>query len=303
MNLGVEFPSVSYREGPEKMIHLITAIERLGFDRIEIFDHVIMGYATSKREAPMYPSKMPIMESLTTLAFIAAHTSKIGIGTEVLVLPQRQPVLVAKQVQTLDTLSGGRMRLGVGVGWQESEYDMLEESFRNRGNRMDQCIKIIRSCLANEHISYKYEHYSSDEMAMEPKSPQGSTLPIWIGGMSEAAFRRVGELGDGWLANASEDNDFVQSAIASIRGHAEIAGRDPDELGWQMMLDVPPQDDRGRLFYRDMDMVKARATQIRDWGFDGISINATAVFQSGARRVDQIIDVLGNVHEALRKVT
>ena len=125
MKLCVEFPSVSYREGPENVIRLAKAIEDIGYDRLEIFDHVIMGYATESRAAPMYPSKMPIMEALTTLSFIAGNTSRIGLGTEVLVLPQRQPVLVAKQVQTIDTLSGGRMRLGIGVGGQESEYDML----------------------------------------------------------------------------------------------------------------------------------------------------------------------------------
>ena len=198
MKLCVEFPSVSYREGPENVIKLAKAIEDIGFDRLEIFDHVIMGYETPTRPAPMYPSKMPIMEALTTLAFIAGNTSRIGLGTEVLVLPQRQPVLVAKQVQTLDTLSGGRMRLGVGVGWQESEYDMLEESFTNRGRRMDDAVRVLRQCWRDETISYDLSHYTSDSMAMEPKSPQGGDLPLWIGGMSDAALKRAGELG--WTA-------------------------------------------------------------------------------------------------------
>lgn len=299
MKLCVEFPSVSFREGPEAMIHLAKAIEDIGFDRIEIFDHVIMGFETPTRPAPQYPSKMPIMEALVTLSFIAAHTSTIGLGTEVLVLPQRQPVLVAKQVSSLDVLSGGRMRLGVGVGWQESEYDMLEESFGNRGKRMDQCIKILRSCWRDESISYDYDHYSSDSMAMEPKSPQGRDLPIWVGGHSDAALKRVGELADGWLANAIVDSEVTKKSLAAIRGHAESAGRDPDSLGFQMMLDVPPTDDRGRQFYQEMDRVRSRADEVESWGFEYGAINATAIFQSGARSVEAIIDVLGNVHRAL----
>ncbi len=299
MKLCVEFPSVSYREGPENVIKLAKAIEDIGYDRLEIFDHVIMGFPTEMRAAPMYPSKMPIMEALITLAFIAGNTTRIGLGTEVLVLPQRQPVLVAKQVQTLDTLSGGRVRLGVGVGWQESEYDMLEESFTNRGRRMDDAIKILRQCWQDEVVSYSYKHYSADHMAMEPKSPQGGNLPIWVGGMSDAALERAGTLGDGWLANAIEDEAEALRSKALVLGCAEAAGKDRTSFGLQMMLDVPPRDDAGRFFYRDLDRVKARADQVEGWGFEYGSINATAIFQSGARSVDAIIDVLEQVHAAL----
>ncbi|MCY4129767.1 MAG: TIGR03619 family F420-dependent LLM class oxidoreductase [Gammaproteobacteria bacterium] len=299
MKLCVEFPSVSYREGPENVIRLAKAIEDIGYDRLEIFDHVIMGYPTESREPPMYPSKMPIMEALTTLAFIAGNTERIGLGTEVLVLPQRQPVLVAKQVQTIDTLSGGRMRLGIGVGWQESEYEMLEESFSNRGRRMDDAIEVLRTCWRDELISYEFDHYSAESMAMEPKSPQGSNLPVWVGGMSDPALARAGKLGDGWLANAIEDEVDALRSIALVLAGAESAGKDPDAFGLQMMLDVPPRDDAGRMFYRDLDRVKARAEQVEGWGFEYGSINATAIFQSGARSVDAIIDVLENVHRAL----
>ena len=299
MKLCVEFPSISYREGPEQMAKLAVAIEEIGYDRIEIFDHVIMGYETDDRPAPQYPSKMPIMEALITLSYIAANTKTIGLGTEVLVLPQRQPVLVAKQISTLDTLSGGRMRLGVGVGWQESEYEMLEETFNDRGKRMDQAIQVIRSCWRDEVINYDHKDYTSDAMAMEPKSPQGGDLPIWVGGMSDRALKRVAELGDGWLANAIVDDKVAQRSLASIRGYAEIAGRDPESIGLQMMLDVPPTDDRGRRFYQEMDQVKARAEQVQGWGFEYAAINATAIFQSGSRKVDEIIETLEAVHHAL----
>src|ERR1700712_67523 len=129
MKLSVEFPSVAYREGPAKVVALAQAIEAMGYDDLAMFDHVVMGYATDSRRAPMYPSQMPILEALITLGFVAAVTERIGLSTEVLVLPQRQATLVAKQASTLDTLSGGRMRLGVGVGWQEAEYVALGEEF------------------------------------------------------------------------------------------------------------------------------------------------------------------------------
>ena len=299
MKLSVEFPSVSYREGPEKVASLAREIEAMGYDQIDVFDHVIMGHATDVRPAPMYPPMMPILEALMLLSYVAANTKKIGLGTEVLVLPQRQPVLVAKQISTLDTLSGGRVRLGVGVGWQESEYEMLEESFTNRGVRMDQCINILRKCWASESISYEHSHYSSDAMAMEPKPPQAGDLPIWVGGTSDRALRRVGEVGDGWLATAIEDETTARTAVQSIKAYAEAAGRDPEQLGFQMMLDVPPRDAAGKAFYQDMDNVKRRANFVEDLGFGWGAINATAIFQAGSRSVSEIIDKLGEVKHAL----
>lgn len=303
MKLTVEFPSVAYREGPDAVVRLAKAIEEIGFDQLDMFDHVIMGYPTDNRPAPMYPPEMPIMEAITVLAYAAAVTSRIGLGTEVLVLPQRQPVLVAKQISTLDTLSNGRVRLGIGVGWQESEYDALEEDFNNRGARMEEAIDLIRACWRDKEVNYSGQHYSATAMAMEPKSPQGADLPIWIGGHSERALQRVGEKGDGWLANAVVDPQHAKRIVGTIRGHAEDAGRDPASIGLQQMLAVPPRDEGGKRFYQDLDQVAARAEAVVGMGFGWAAINATAIFQSGARSVDAIIDTLRAVHDRIRAVT
>ena len=303
MKLAVEFPSVSYREGGEAVLRLGKAIEDIGFDQLDMFDHVVMGFPTESREAPMYPPKMPILEALMTLSYVAAATKNIGLGTEVLVLPQRQPVLVAKQISTLDTLSGGRVRLGVGVGWQESEYDALEERFSNRGRRMDEAIDVLRSYWRDDNISFDGDHYSSMAMAMEPKPPQGGDLPIWIGGNVEAALKRVAVRGDGWLATAITDAAVASRCRDKIAAYAEAAGRDPASIGYQMMLDVPPRDDAGKAFYADVGNVARRAAEVKAMGFEWGALNATAIFQSGARSVDAIVDVLGRAHEAIRQET
>ena len=145
MKLAVEFPSVSYREGPAGVARLAEAIEEIGYDQLDMFDHVVMGFPTEGREEARYAANMPILEALMTLSYAAAVTSTIGLGTEVLVLSQRQPVLVAKQVSTLDTLSGGRVRLGVGIGWQTAEFEALGEHFKTRGKR---CMDAIREAAA-----------------------------------------------------------------------------------------------------------------------------------------------------------
>jgi probable F420-dependent oxidoreductase len=251
----------------------------------------------------MYPPQMPILEAFTTLAFVAAVTQRVGLSTEVLVLPQRQPVLVAKQVSTIDTLSGGRVRLGVGVGWQEAEFESLGMPFDTRGKLMDEAIPLLRRCWSEDRIDDRGRAFTATAIAMEPKPPQGGDLPIWVGGFAPAALRRAGALGDGWMASVIGGSDRMRESMATIRSHAEAAGRDPDALGMQAMLAPPPRDSTGRHFYRDLDAVTRRAVEVRDMGFDWIAINATAIFQAGARTVSAIIDALAALHARLRDVS
>jgi len=300
MKLSVEFPSVSYRDGPEAVLRLARALERIGFDHIDIFDHVVMGHPIDGRPPGPYNPAMPILEALMTLSYIAAVTTRVSLGTEVLVLPQREPTLVAKQVSTLDTLAGGRVRLGVGVGWQESEYDALGAPFATRGARMDEAIALLRAYWGEARVEFAGRHYRARAMSMEPKPPQGREIPIWIGGYSEAAFRRVGRLGDGWLASRVTDAADARRAIEAIHRHAEAAGRDPAGIGLQSMVAPPPRDAEGKRFYAEPDRVVARVADLKAMGFGWVSLNATALFQSGARSVDAMADALAALHAKIR---
>jgi probable F420-dependent oxidoreductase len=300
MKLAVEFPSVSYREGPEAVLRFARAVEQIGYDHIDVFDHVVMGFPIEGRPPGPYPATMPILEALMTLSYVAAVTSRVTLGTEVLVLPQRQPTLVAKQVSTLDTLSGGRVRLGIGVGWQESEYAALGEDFHTRGARMDDAIRLLRACWGDAQVDVADGHYRVVAMGMEPKPPQNRRLPIWIGGRSEPAYRRVGRLGDGWLAGGIADAQSARNAIESIRRHAEAAGRDPDAIGLHSMVATPPKNAAGKRFYAEHDRVAARVAELQAMGFQWAAINATAIFQAGARSVDAMIDALATLHTKIR---
>jgi probable F420-dependent oxidoreductase len=300
MKLSVEFPSVSYREGGDAVRRFAREMERIGYDHIDIFDHVVMGYPGEGRPTGPYPAQMPILEAFVTMAQIAAVTSRITIGTEVLVLPQRDPTLVAKQVSTLDTLSNGRIRLGVGVGWQESEYEALGENFKDRGKRMDEAIRLLRVWWSDARVDFGGAYYKVKAMAMEPKPPQGGKLPIWIGGMSDAAYRRVGALGDGWLASRVTDRASAQQAFDAIKRSSDAAGRDFKKIGMQSMVAPPPRDAEGKTFYANHDRVLARVAEIRKMGFEWAAVNATAIFQSGARSVDAMIEQLEKLHGRLR---
>lgn len=298
IRLTVEFPSVVYREGPAKVIELGQAIERLGYDEIAIFDHVVMGYPVPTRTDSRYPPQMPILEALTLMSYLAAATTTVGLSTEVLVLPQRQPALVAKQISTIDTLSGGRVRLGIGVGWQESEYDALHQNFGDRGKRMDEAMELLRRYWGDDRVDFPSNFYPTEAMAMEPKPPQGRRLPLWIGGNGEAAMRRVATVGDGWMGGGMS-NKTATEFMAEVRRRAETAGRDPAEIGFQMMLQPPPTDAAGKQFYGDLDAVCARAVGIAEMGFEWVAVNGTAMFQSGSRRVGALVEHLGVLHDRL----
>lgn len=304
MKLAIDFPSIAFREGPAAVAKLAAEVERIGYDQLDIFDHVVMGFPIEGRTDLQYPAKMPILEALVTLGFCAAVTSRIGLGTEVLVLPQRQPVLVAKQVSTLDTLSSGRVRLGVGVGWQSSEYDALGESFGDRGKRMDEALQVLRACWRDERVDFSGDHYHVTAMGMEPKPPQGAALPIWVGGHSPAALRRVGQYGDGWLAALVNNKERVAKEMQTIREHAQRFGRDPNAIQFQTMLAPPPRendDGKGKGFFADPDRVARRAADIAELGFGWVSLNGTNLFQSGARTVAAMVDAFGALHDRLRQ--
>ena len=298
MKLAVEFPSVAYREGGAAVRRMAKAIEDIGFDQLEVFDHVVMGYDKPDRPT-RYPAQMPILEALMALSHFAAVTDKIGLGTEVLVLPQRQPVLVAKQFQTLDTLSGGRARLGLGVGWQPSEFEALSETYENRGPRTDEAIELIRQYWGNDTVDYQGSYYTAEAMAMEPKSPQAGGLPIWIGGSAPRAIERVAKYADGWLAPAMEDADLVKACLDDIREKMVSYGRDPETLGTQMMLTTPPRNPDDKAFYADIDRVVERAQEVSSWGIECGALNATAIFQAGARSVDAMLEVLAECYERI----
>lgn len=301
MKLAVIFPSVMYREGGEGVSRLIRGIEAIGFDELDMFDHVLMGYPTETRTKPFYSPQMPIMEAMMMLSYAAAITSKIQLGTGVLVLPQRQPALVAKQVSTLDTLSGGRVRLGVGVGWQESEYDALHEDFATRGRRMDEAIALLRAYFTDEHVNFRGEFYQADEIAMEPKPPQGGALPIWIGGTKRAAIKRCAELGDGWMAMRAPGDQPLETSIKELHELADKAGRDPSSIGLQMLLSPGAIDkDKRKRFYGDTDLMLERFVELKALGFDHVSMDCVPLFQLGQRSSEALLDELQRIYDVLK---
>jgi probable F420-dependent oxidoreductase len=209
--------------------------EAAGFDSLITVEHVIWPsvynsaypYSPSGR-LPGNPST-PLPDPLIWMAWVAATTTRLRFMTGVLILPQRNPLVLAKEVATLDYLSGGRIELGIGVGWLKEEFDALGVPFEKRGKRADEHIAAMRALWAGDDASFKGEFVNFTGVSSNPKPPRG-TVPIVIGGHSEAAAKRAGRLGDGFFPLNAGQHD-IGPLIAMMRAEAAKAGRDPKAIG------------------------------------------------------------------------
>ncbi|MCB0976092.1 MAG: LLM class F420-dependent oxidoreductase [Acidimicrobiales bacterium] len=220
-------------EGPVATACL-QAMEKAGFESAWTVEHVLVpvGYESEypyARSGRMPGGEhVPIPDPLIWLAFAAAVTEKLVLGTGILILPQRNPAIAAKEIATLDLLSGGRVRLGVGVGWLEEEFDALGVPFAGRGKRLDAYIEAMRALWSGEEVTRDDGYHAWDRVVSLP-SPAAGSVPIVIGGHTEAAAKRAGRLGDGFFPGKGEPHELAH-LFAVMRDAAEEAGRDPSKI-------------------------------------------------------------------------
>jgi probable F420-dependent oxidoreductase len=176
-----------------------------------------------------FPPTMDFLEPLTLLTYLAGVTKRARLGTSVLVLPMRQPVLHAKIMATIDFLSRGRFVLGAGVGWWEQEFEVLSVPWERRGKRMDECLQLVRALWTEEWVNFDGEFYEARDWTCNPKPVQEGGIPIWLGGESRGQLQRIGKYADGWLATAQSLRNLQQD-FAIAREAAQQAGRDPSQL-------------------------------------------------------------------------
>ncbi len=232
MKFGLRYCNTSRYVDPKEAVALAQAAEAAGFESLWTVEHTIVpaGYAST------YPydasgkmaggrNDIPLPDPLIWMAFVAAATTRIKLATGILILPQHNPVLAAKQIATLDHLSGGRILIGIGVGWLEEEFAALGVPFAERGARTDEYIAAMRELWSADKPTFNGRFVSFKEAYCRPQ-PVNRRVPIIVGGHSEAAARRAGRLGDGYFPARGAPADL----IAVARKAAEAAGRDPDKL-------------------------------------------------------------------------
>jgi probable F420-dependent oxidoreductase len=255
MDFGFALPGRGPLATPEILIKLARKAEKLRYSSIFVTDHVVI---PSSQSAP-YPYsptgrftgdwKNGYLEPLTLMSFLAGETSRVRLGTSVLVIPYRNPVVTAKMLATLDVLSGGRIILGAGVGWFKEEFEALHaQPFERRGAVTDEYLRLMRACWTREPVDWKGPVYGMGTVSAMPKPRQTGGIPIWVGGHTDAALRRAGELSDGWHPIGLRPPAMLlpeefRDKVAIVRDWARKAGRDPKTitLSFRCPLEVLPQ--------------------------------------------------------------
>ena len=284
MKVGVVYPQNETHGDPAGVREIGLAAEALGYDSLLFYDHVV-GAEHADREPPLwgpYTEDDSFHDPFVAFGYLAAITSRIELATGVLVLPQRQTVLAAQQAADADLLSGGRLRLGVGTGWNWVEYDALGMDFATRGARLDEQIALMRRLWAEPLVTFEGRFHALERCCINPRPAR--QIPIWVGGFSEAAFRRGGAVGDGFtFAGAPED---AIAGLARVREHLAAAGRDGDEFGLELILTRA----------RTVDQVVQTMERWREAGGTAVSVLTEKV---GLPTVAAHVDHLAAVRAAL----
>lgn len=237
MRVGVVFPQTEIGADPRHIRAYVEAVERAGFHHIAIYDHVLGASRRPDLNGP-YDLDDQFHEVMVLFGFIAAITTRIELATEILVLPQRQTVLVAKQAAEIDVLSGGRLRLGVGLGWNWVEYEALGTDFRTRGRRIEEQVALLRRLWSEPEVTFDGAAHRVTLAGLKPLPSR--RIPIWIGATADAGLRRAARIADGWQSELGLGPE-AEANVGKLRGYLGEAGRDPSTFG--IAAEVGPGQD------------------------------------------------------------
>ena len=284
MEIGVVYPQIELGGSPDAVRSIVRATEDLGFDYLLAYDHVL-GAVHEGREPPLlgpYTQHDPFHDPLVLFAYAAGLTTRIGFATGILILPQRQTALVARQVADLDVLSGGRLRLGVGVGWNYVEYDALGQDFATRGAREEEQIELLRRLWTEPVVTFDGRFDQVDRAGTLPMPTR--PVPIWMGGFGAAAFKRAARIADGFMFGGRTDQ--VIASWNEMRDDVSANGRSVDDFGGELIAFTT----------KGPEQLAVRIGEWRDAGGTHASVNTMG---HGFITVAQHVDYLASVADAV----
>ncbi len=277
MQIGVTFPQTEIGKDPVVIRDYAQTAEGLGYKHIVAFDHVLGADPTQRPGWQGYTHWSMFHEPFVLFGYFAALTH-LEMVPAVIILPQRQTALVAKQAAEVDVLTGGKLRLGVGVGWNPVEYEALGMKFNMRGRVVEEQIEVMRLLWSQEVVTYKGKFHTITEAGLNPL-PVRRTIPVWLGGSTDVLLRRVARIGDGWFPQGRPDAR-MREAVERLRRYIREAGRDPSEVGIEARVNA-----------RDGDLDEwVRQTEgWKDLGATHIAINT---MDAGYKTPDEHIDAI-----------
>jgi probable F420-dependent oxidoreductase len=245
MRLGITLPLTDIQGDAATVREFAQAAEALGYHHLATPDHVLgVNVASRPNWGARNTSKDFFHDPFVLFGFLSAVTSRIEFSTEVMILPQRQTALVAKQAASLDVLCNGRFRFGIGIGWNAVEYVGLNENFRDRGKRSEEQVRVLQALWAEPHVKFQGRWHTIDDAGIKPL-PTRRRIPIWFGGHEDITLQRIAKFGDGWIMLAHPCGPVADAEIAKLRRYVEAAGRDPGSVGlavWVSTGEGGPQD-------------------------------------------------------------
>jgi probable F420-dependent oxidoreductase len=284
MQIGVTFPQTEIGSDPAGVRDYAQAAEALGYSHLVAFDHVLGADPTNRPGWQRYSHKHMFHEPFVLFGYLAALT-KLELVPAVIILPQRQTALAAKQAAEVDVLTGGKFRLGIGVGWNEVEYEALGQDFHKRGRIIEEQVDVLRLLWRQEVVSYTGKYHKITEAGLNPL-PVRRSIPIWMGGSTDVLLRRVARLADGWFPQGNPD-EHMHATFERLRGYIREAGRDPSSVGLEARVTITEGN---------LDELVRRTRAWRDLGVTHISINTMG---AGLSTPDQHIEAIRRYKEAL----
>ena len=238
MKLGVVLPQTEIGDDPLILRDYIQTAEGLGYDYVLCYDHVVGANPDRPHWKASYPYTHQSMfhEPFVTYGYMAAITERIEFVTGILILPQRETALVAKQAAQLDRLSGGRLRLGIGVGWNWVEYEALGQEFSKRGKRSDEQVRVLHELWTKPLVTFNGEFHHLNDVGLNPM-PVQQPIPIWFGGGADVVLRRAARLGDGWMPNTMSFEKFTP-IWEKLKTYVEAEGRSMDDFGLDVRMSI-----------------------------------------------------------------
>jgi probable F420-dependent oxidoreductase len=281
----VTFPQSEIGTDPEIIRDYAQAAEDLGYEHLLAYDHVLGADPSNRDDWRGYTHKTMFHEPLTLFSYLAAITQRLEFVSGVIVLPQRQSALVAKQAAEVDVLSNGRLRLGVGIGWNAVEYEALGEDFHTRGARIEEQVEVMRLLWTDEVVSYEGKYHRIVEAGINPL-PVQRPIPVWMGARADVGLRRTARVADGWFPQGPPD-DRMREALKCLRGYVEEAGRAPESVGIEARLDVGkvPQEEW--------------IAQTEAWRLLGATYISINTMNAGLRSPQEHMETIARYKEAL----
>jgi probable F420-dependent oxidoreductase len=287
MKFGVVFPQTEIGNDPAAIRDYAQAAEALGYNHLLVFDHVLGANEASHPDLTgPYRHTHAFHEPFVLFGYLAGITQTLELVTGIIILPQRQTALVAKQAATVDVLSGGRLRFGIGTGWNPVEYEALGETFHDRGRRSEEQVELLRALWTEELVSFEGHWHKVTDAGLNPL-PIQRPIPIWFGGHADAVLKRIARFGDGWFPLFEPDAKEAPGEIEKLHAYVRQAGRNPGEIGIEGFINIAD---------RSSEWLAERAAEWQALGVSHVSVNT---MNAGLASPDAHTDAIKRFKEAV----